>query len=80
MKLKGVYKHPGWNSTYEFLQWAERTNPGKPLEGSKVSVSMKIGKRRKLKKMIVRFEWSYPPCSCCPPEREIVLEFPKKTA
>lgn len=81
MRLKGVYKYPGWNDQLHFGDWLARTNPtvGNP-EGAKVSVSMKHGKRRKLKTMIVEYRQSG--CgdpACCGGFKELHLAFPQKT-
>ncbi len=59
IKLKGVYKHPDWNDTFGFINWAKKHNPTvlfHERQEYKVSVSMKVKKRRKLKKVIVTFE------------------------
>ncbi len=56
-RLNKVYKWPGWNDYYGFRAWMDRTNPNMGIslgEEYKVAVSMKFGKRRKLRMMIVK--------------------------
>ncbi len=67
MKLLKVYRHPGVNDTYHFDQWVKRTNPQAVIvDGLKVNVSIKMGRRRKLKTMTL--SWRYHNfCSCCEP-------------
>lgn len=77
VNLKGVYKHPGWDDMYHFIEWAKRTNnveiSGWVHEQFKVSVSIKEGKRRKLKRKLATI-YNAMPCDCCGPLYRVRFE------
>lgn len=80
MKLRGVYRHPGDHDEWHFSQWFKRTQ-GRDIELAvyyKVAVSMKHGKRRKLKSMKVRIfmDGGCGDPQCCPSYRRITFETP----
>lgn len=70
MRLKGVYKLHSWIDQWKFQQWLQRTNPGLKwweLNGVRLSVSIKDGKRKRLKKKTIKIELEELICTCCKP-------------
>lgn len=75
MKVKGVFRLADYFDEWAFRAWFEKHNPnGFIVDGLKIPVSRKIGKRRRLKKMTLRVILDYPPCTCCQPSQRLVLE------